>query len=93
MVCDRRLAAGGAVVSGDGRDALSLERVDLARDGNKLEAFLGDTLPRTPLETAVRDTLVGLACLTAPGSQQAGNKNVFTKPHAGHQGDANRSVT
>jgi nucleoside-diphosphate-sugar epimerase len=32
-------------------------------DGGKLRAFLGSALPATPLDPAVRDTLVGLGCL------------------------------
>ncbi len=32
-------------------------------DGGKLKAFLGADLPATPLDAAVRDTLVGLGCL------------------------------
>jgi hypothetical protein len=28
-----------------------------------LKAFLGDSLPATPLDIAVRDTLIGLGCL------------------------------
>ena len=35
----------------------------ISLDGSRLEAFLGDRLPRTPLDVAVRDTLVGLGCL------------------------------
>jgi len=38
----------------------------IALDGGRLEALLGMDLPRTPLDTAVRDTLVGLRCLDAP---------------------------
>jgi nucleoside-diphosphate-sugar epimerase len=58
-------------------------------DGSKLAAFLGDSLPRTPLDIAVRDTLVGLRCLT-PGKQKDGRKNVSAGYDAG---DANRSAT
>jgi nucleoside-diphosphate-sugar epimerase len=32
-------------------------------DGGKLRAFLGDAMPATPIDTAVRDTLVGMGCL------------------------------
>ncbi len=35
----------------------------IALDGGKLKAFLGSALPATPLDAAVRDTLVGLGCL------------------------------
>jgi nucleoside-diphosphate-sugar epimerase len=38
----------------------------LSLDGAKLEAFLGDALPATPLDAAVRETLIGLGCLEAP---------------------------
>jgi nucleoside-diphosphate-sugar epimerase len=64
----------------------------ISLDGGRLEAFLEDALPKTPLDVAVRDTLVGLACLKAPGSEDAG-KDVFTKYYAGHQGDANGRAT
>jgi nucleoside-diphosphate-sugar epimerase len=64
----------------------------ISLDGGKLEAFLGEALPRTPLDVAVHDTLVGLGCLEAPGSQGAGSKGTFTDD-AGHQDDANRSAT
>jgi nucleoside-diphosphate-sugar epimerase len=40
-----------------------LWRQPIALDGSKLEAFLGAALPATPLDAAVRDTLVGLGCL------------------------------
>ena len=40
-----------------------LWRQTISLDGGKLKAFLGDALPATPLDTAVRDTLVGLGCL------------------------------
>ncbi len=35
----------------------------ISLDGSKLAAFLGDALPATPLDVAVRDTLRGLGCL------------------------------
>jgi hypothetical protein len=35
----------------------------ISLDGGKLKAFLGAELPATPLDAAVRDTLVGLGCL------------------------------
>jgi nucleoside-diphosphate-sugar epimerase len=35
----------------------------ISLDGSKLRAFLGDELPHTPLDTAVRQTLEGLGCL------------------------------
>jgi nucleoside-diphosphate-sugar epimerase len=58
----------------------------ISLDGGKLEAFLGDALPRTPLDRAVRDTLAGLGCLAESGSQDA-------EYPAGNQRDANRSTT
>ena len=61
----------------------------ISLDGGKLEAFLGDALPKTPLDVAVRDTLVGLGCLNAAGSQGAGS----SEDYAGHRDDANRSAT
>ncbi|WP_315837898.1 NAD-dependent epimerase/dehydratase family protein [Bradyrhizobium prioriisuperbiae] len=42
-----------------------LWRESIALDGRKLQAFLGDALPVTPLEIAVRDSLEGLGCLDA----------------------------
>jgi len=61
----------------------------ISLDGSKLTAFLGDRLPRTPLDIAVRDTLVGLRCL-APGKREDGSKNAS----AGHDaGSAKRSAT
>jgi nucleoside-diphosphate-sugar epimerase len=42
----------------------------ISLDGGKLAAFLGDRLPRTPLDIAVRDTLVGLRCLKAPEQRE-----------------------
>jgi nucleoside-diphosphate-sugar epimerase len=42
----------------------------ISLDGRKLRNFLGDALPETPLGTAVRDTLVGLGCLSEEGSVQ-----------------------
>ena len=33
-------------------------------DGGKLRAFLGDATPATPIDTAVRETLAGMGCLT-----------------------------
>jgi nucleoside-diphosphate-sugar epimerase len=38
----------------------------ISLDGGKLKVFLGDALPKTPLNVAVRDTLVGLGCLDNP---------------------------
>ena len=35
----------------------------ISLDGERLKAFLGDSLPATPLDIAVRDTLIGLGCL------------------------------
>jgi nucleoside-diphosphate-sugar epimerase len=43
-----------------------LWRETLVLDGGKLEAFLGEALPATPLDAAVRDTLIGLRCMPAP---------------------------
>ena len=40
-----------------------LWRQSISLDGAKLKAFLGDALPATPLDMAVRDTLAGLGCL------------------------------
>jgi nucleoside-diphosphate-sugar epimerase len=48
----------------------------ISLDANKLKAFLGPALPRTPLDVAVRDTLIGLGCLNAPHSQDAATKSV-----------------
>jgi nucleoside-diphosphate-sugar epimerase len=52
----------------------------VALDGGKLEAFLGRSLPATPLDIAVRDTLVGLGCLERGGAvaDQGGRReNLF----------------
>jgi len=57
----------------------------ISLDGGKLAACLGDRLPRTPLDIAVRDTLIGLRCLKAPGSREDGSNDAFA--------DANRSAT
>ncbi len=43
----------------------------LSMDGSKLRAFLGDALPATLLDDAVRETLTGLGCLPETG-QKAG---------------------
>jgi nucleoside-diphosphate-sugar epimerase len=43
----------------------------IALDGSKLKAFLGNDLPSTPLDTAVRDTLAGLGCLDTSTAQHA----------------------
>jgi nucleoside-diphosphate-sugar epimerase len=48
-----------------------LWRETLVLDGGKLEAFLGAGLPATPLDAAVRDTLVGLGCMDAPQDGRA----------------------
>jgi nucleoside-diphosphate-sugar epimerase len=40
----------------------------ISLDGGKLEAFMEDALPKTPLDVAVRDTLVGLGCLDKPNA-------------------------
>jgi nucleoside-diphosphate-sugar epimerase len=60
----------------------------ISLDGSKLKAFLGDAVPSTPLDVAIRDTLVGLGCLRAPESEDA-CKDVFTKYDAEHLSDAN----
>jgi nucleoside-diphosphate-sugar epimerase len=39
-------------------------------DGAKLQAFLGSSLPATPLDLAVRDTLAGLGCLEGEAARQ-----------------------
>lgn len=62
----------------------------ISLDGSKLEAFLGDALPRTPLDVAVRDTLAGLGCLK--GADVAGSNDVFAQYDAGHRGEANGSA-
>lgn len=43
----------------------------ISLNGGKLAAFLGDRQPRTPLDIAVRDTLVGLCCLKALDPRKA----------------------
>jgi nucleoside-diphosphate-sugar epimerase len=40
-----------------------LWRESISLDGGKLQSFLGDALPATPLDEAVRATLLGLGCL------------------------------
>jgi hypothetical protein len=35
----------------------------ISLNGGKLNAFLGEDMPATPLDTAVRETLIGLGCL------------------------------
>jgi nucleoside-diphosphate-sugar epimerase len=40
-----------------------LWRESMALDGGKLKAFLGDALPATALDAAVRETLIGLGCV------------------------------
>jgi nucleoside-diphosphate-sugar epimerase len=45
-----------------------LWRESISLDGSKLKAFLGNGLPSTPLDTAVRDTLAGLGCLDSGGA-------------------------
>lgn len=40
-----------------------LWRESISMDDSKLRAFLGDALPATPLDDAVRETLIGLGCL------------------------------
>lgn len=52
----------------------------IALDGGKLEAFLGSQLPATPLEVAVRDTLVELGCLR----QQQGARSLDAGAPAPH---------
>lgn len=51
-----------------------LWRTSIALDGRKLAAFLGDALPATPLETAVREALVGLGCVTQIHVEHAVNR-------------------
>jgi len=63
----------------------------ISLDGSKLAAFLGDALPRTPLDVAVRDTLAGLGCLDG-AARGAGGSDVATGHHAVQQNDANRSA-
>jgi nucleoside-diphosphate-sugar epimerase len=48
-----------------------LWRETLVLDGGKLTAFLGAAPPATPLDAAVRDTLVGLRCLNASQESRA----------------------
>ena len=43
-----------------------LWREPVSLDGSKLEALLGNAVPATPLDTAVRETLIGLGCLIDP---------------------------
>jgi len=50
----------------------------ISLDGRRLQAFLGDALPRTPLDVAVRDTLVGLGCLEG-ASQGALHRSASTQ--------------
>jgi nucleoside-diphosphate-sugar epimerase len=63
----------------------------ISLDGSKLRALLGDELPNTPLDTAVRDTLAGLGCLTG-ASRDAGSNDISAK-YASNHTDANRSAT
>ncbi len=63
----------------------------ISLDGSKLRAFLGDELPNTSLDTAVRDTLAGLGCLTG-ASRDAGGNDISAK-YASNHTDANRSAT
>jgi nucleoside-diphosphate-sugar epimerase len=43
----------------------------ISMDGSKLQAFLDDALPATPLDDAVRATLIGLGCLPEAGEKVA----------------------
>ncbi len=45
-------------------------RHSVALDGRRLEAFLGPDLPRTRLDDAIADTLIGLGCLPVRGAQR-----------------------
>jgi nucleoside-diphosphate-sugar epimerase len=63
----------------------------ISLDGGKLRNFLGDDLPATPLDAAVRDTLAGLGCLE--GAPSAGSKCDFANYRAGHQGGVTGSTT
>jgi nucleoside-diphosphate-sugar epimerase len=49
-----------------------LWRESISLDGNKLQTFLGNDLPATPLDTAVHNTLAGLGCLRESPSQAKG---------------------
>jgi hypothetical protein len=40
-----------------------LWRQPIALDGGKLRAFLGTAIPATPIDAAVRETLVGMGSL------------------------------
>jgi len=42
----------------------------ISLDGEKLNAFLGSALPATPLDAAVRNTLIGLGCLKEAGDNR-----------------------
>jgi nucleoside-diphosphate-sugar epimerase len=63
----------------------------ISLDGNRLEAFLGADLPRTSLDTAVRDTLSGLGCLER--ATAAASKDGIAAYDAGNRGDANPRTT
>jgi nucleoside-diphosphate-sugar epimerase len=56
-----------------------LWRESISLDGRRLEAFLGEALPTTPLDAAVRQTLIGLGCVEF--SQDAGR--VCAEPSPG----------
>jgi nucleoside-diphosphate-sugar epimerase len=48
-----------------------LWREPISMDESKLRAFLGDALPATPLDDAVRATLIGLGCLPEGSSKKS----------------------
>jgi ABC-type uncharacterized transport system YnjBCD ATPase subunit len=53
-----------APLSGAVRNAIRLERVPIRMDNARLKSVLGKE-PYTPLDIALRNTLVGLGCLAA----------------------------
>jgi nucleoside-diphosphate-sugar epimerase len=64
----------------------------IALDGGKLRALLRDEPPHTPLDVAVRDTLVGLGCLQG-SSRDAGSDDVAADYRTRHHTDAKGSAT
>jgi nucleoside-diphosphate-sugar epimerase len=48
-----------------------LWREPISMDDSKLRAFLGNALPATPLDDAVRATLIGLGCLPEGSSKKS----------------------
>jgi nucleoside-diphosphate-sugar epimerase len=69
-----------------------LWRESISLDGSKLLNLLGDELPHTPLDTAVRDTLTGLGCLQG-SSRDAGSDDVAADYRARRHTDAKGSAT